>query len=658
MSVIDRLLAMDGEQRQATEPERPMPLGEQRGDFMLLPPLRSMSFGVDRVQHDPGDYLVTRRQAGVTDQNLVHGVDPSRFGRVAGRVRRVRGRRRPPGADLVHRTRADEEWEAEVEDPEGPLRSKLPPVLPPRQLRSQAMPAKSAPVAPAASALPSITEVRKAVSFEAMTAPQGMASPPPLEEVARLSKQGSDAVPVVRRRGAAAEPEPTEAEEAKVLPQDLSDADIPQAPDAAVLPSLKGNTRVRGSQPPALEQKAKSSRGKSRQSPPSPTEPNEPVADAPSLARGADLVTQPATQAPAPNGMGTSAPRGSTPAPASVPAAASVPAPAARGTVSSPGGASQTNGTQSGQPTKTQVRATLGNREPLVPTGRTGIQRRERDASSPPSARPAPAARPAQPARGLASGVSVPTSGGPRQVAVPAAIQQVLRGTVGNAPATVRVHEGVQAAHQSDSLNAEAFTRDGEIFLSSDVPLNSRRGQELLAHELTHVVQQQGGALRMPDESTPAGQAHEAMARQVEAQVAGSGVDLVHRVSPTISAPAPPTSVPSGVQRSAAPLVKNSPGMTQGAPVSRPKSTSSDDDEDDKQPEQLSGWGRMKSAGLSWLENQLSEPPPPPPRATGGRRRRELERQAKELYPMIRSQLRSELIRDLERRGRLTREWR
>lgn len=658
MSVIDRLLAIDGAERQATEPELPMPLGEQRGDFMLLPPLKSMSFGVDRVQYDPRDYLVTRRQAGVTGKDLVHGVDPSRFGRVAGRVRRVRGRRRASGGDLVHRALTEDEWDSEVEEMEEPLRYALPPVPPPRQLRSQAVPAKSAPVAPAASTLPSIADVRKAVSLEAIASPQGTASPPPLAEVARLSKQGSDAAPVVRRRGVAAEPEPTEAEEAKVLPQDLSEADIPQAPDAAVLPSLKGQTRVRGSQPPALEQKAKSSRGKSRQSPPSPTEPNEPVADAPSLAPGVDLTVQPTPPAPTPSGMRATPPQGSAPAAASTPAEASGPAPAARGTMSSPAVMSQTNGTHSGLPAKTQVRATLANREPLVPTGRTGIQRRERDASSPPSARPASAARPAQAARGLASGVSVPTSGGPRQVAVPAAIQQVLRGTVGNAPATVRVHEGVQAAHQSDVMNAEAFTRDGEIFLSSDVPLQSRRGQELLAHELTHVVQQQGGALRMPDESTPAGQAHEAMARQVEAQVAGSGVDLIHRVSPTISTPAPPANVPNGVQRSVAPLVKNSPGMTQGAPVSRPKSTSSDDDEDDKQPEQLSGWGRMKSAGLSWLENQLSEPPPPIPKATGGRRRRELERQARELYPMIRSQLRSELIRDLERRGRLTREWR
>lgn len=66
----------------------------------------------------------------------------------------------------------------------------------------------------------------------------------------------------------------------------------------------------------------------------------------------------------------------------------------------------------------------------------------------------------------------------------------------------------------------------------------------------------------------------------------------------------------------------------------------------------------MKSAGLSWLENQLSEPPPPVPKATGGRRRKDLERQAQELYPLIRSRLRAELIRDLERRGRLSREWR
>jgi hypothetical protein len=210
-------------------------------------------------------------------------------------------------------------------------------------------------------------------------------------------------------------------------------------------------------------------------------------------------------------------------------------------------------------------------------------------------------------------------------------------------------------------MNAEAFTRDGEIFLSSDVPLNSRRGQELLAHELTHVVQQQGGMVRMPDESSPAGQAHEQAARQVEAEVSNPSAGLIHRVSPTVSSPPATVGAPTGVQRAAKPLVTNSPGMTMGAPVSRPQVGGDEDeyrDEQRDQGQQPTGWGKVKSTGLSWLENQLSEPPPPPRKAPAGRKRRELERQAQELYPLIRSKLRSELIRDLERRGRLAREWR
>jgi len=632
MSVIDRLLAMDGVQ--AAEPlvESALPLGEQRGDFMLLPPLRSMKFDVTRLQQAPGDYLVTRRPASVTEGALVHGVDPDRFGRVAGRVRRIRGPRRAPRKDLVHRIAEHDEWEEFPDEPVQEQLGQLPPIIPPRQLRTAPVVAKP-PVSPRPVAvLPSVSEVRQAVSLEP-TGPslRRTAAPAPLADVKRLSQLGSNAEPVVRRRGPAPQIEAAQEEDSPVLPSDVAESDIPQPPDDAVLASLKGQARVRGSQPPVAPAADKPKRGKARP-------PDRQLAE---------------PQAP------SVPPIASTPAVVATPSAPSTPAQAARGTVSSVAVPSQIHGTQPPSAPARQVRPMLGKREPMVPMGRTGVQRRERDASSPNPARPAAAARPAPPPRGLAS-TSVPAlpAAGPRTVPVPPAIQQVLRGTVGNAPATVRVHEGMQAAQQSDAMNAEAFTRDGEIYLSSDIPLHSRRGQELLAHELTHVVQQQGGMARMPDESSAAGQAHELMARQVEAQVAAPAAELIHRVASTVSAPAAPASAPVGVQRSAAPLVKNSPGMTMGAPVSRPKSGDSDDDDDDQPNSGSSGWGRMKSAGLSWLENQLSEPPPPVPKATGGRRRKDLERQAQELYPLIRSRLRAELIRDLERRGRLSREWR
>jgi hypothetical protein len=58
----------------------------------------------------------------------------------------------------------------------------------------------------------------------------------------------------------------------------------------------------------------------------------------------------------------------------------------------------------------------------------------------------------------------------------------------------VRVHTGSESDTLNRSLNAKAFTTGSDIFFrSGDYNPGSGSGQELLAHELTHVVQQ-GGA--------------------------------------------------------------------------------------------------------------------------------------------------------------------
>jgi hypothetical protein len=58
----------------------------------------------------------------------------------------------------------------------------------------------------------------------------------------------------------------------------------------------------------------------------------------------------------------------------------------------------------------------------------------------------------------------------------------------------VRVHDDPQAAGISDLLNAKAFTTGNDIFFNSgQYNTNSSAGKHLLAHELTHVVQQGSG---------------------------------------------------------------------------------------------------------------------------------------------------------------------
>jgi len=59
----------------------------------------------------------------------------------------------------------------------------------------------------------------------------------------------------------------------------------------------------------------------------------------------------------------------------------------------------------------------------------------------------------------------------------------------------VRVHSGRQAEQASRSINAKAFTIGNHIVLGGAQPsFGSREGQTLLAHELTHVIQQSGAS--------------------------------------------------------------------------------------------------------------------------------------------------------------------
>lgn len=61
----------------------------------------------------------------------------------------------------------------------------------------------------------------------------------------------------------------------------------------------------------------------------------------------------------------------------------------------------------------------------------------------------------------------------------------------------VRVHSGSSSDQLNDRLGASAFTVGSDIFFRGSTPdVSTPGGQELLAHELTHVVQQSGSARR------------------------------------------------------------------------------------------------------------------------------------------------------------------
>lgn len=81
--------------------------------------------------------------------------------------------------------------------------------------------------------------------------------------------------------------------------------------------------------------------------------------------------------------------------------------------------------------------------------------------------------------------------------------------------ADVRIHHDGAA----DAVGAQAFARGNDVHLGRDADLSSRQGQELLGHELAHVVQQRQG--RVAEGPQHKGGANQDAALEAEADAAG-----------------------------------------------------------------------------------------------------------------------------------------
>lgn len=78
--------------------------------------------------------------------------------------------------------------------------------------------------------------------------------------------------------------------------------------------------------------------------------------------------------------------------------------------------------------------------------------------------------------------------------ALPGSTQNFMESRFGQDFGDVRVHASSQADTLNRSIGARAFTNGADIFMrSNEYSPDSSSGRELLAHELTHVVQQTGG---------------------------------------------------------------------------------------------------------------------------------------------------------------------
>jgi hypothetical protein len=114
----------------------------------------------------------------------------------------------------------------------------------------------------------------------------------------------------------------------------------------------------------------------------------------------------------------------------------------------------------------------------LLPVSATTPQRAPARGAAAPTARPTPAAsRP-----GLPSGSGQP---------LPRSLRDFMEPRFGTDFSAVRLHTGPPAAQASRQLNAAAFTVGHQIFFGRDAyQPDSSAGRELIAHELTHTIQQ------------------------------------------------------------------------------------------------------------------------------------------------------------------------
>lgn len=102
-----------------------------------------------------------------------------------------------------------------------------------------------------------------------------------------------------------------------------------------------------------------------------------------------------------------------------------------------------------------------------------------------------------------------------------AGTRSLMESAFGESFGDVRVHTGPDAGRVNEELGARAVTRGHDIyFAEGEYNPSTAEGQRLLAHELTHVVQQRGTSGHSQDLSVgPAGDAFEIEADEVAAAV-------------------------------------------------------------------------------------------------------------------------------------------
>ena len=123
--------------------------------------------------------------------------------------------------------------------------------------------------------------------------------------------------------------------------------------------------------------------------------------------------------------------------------------------------------------------------------------------------------------------------------ALPESVRTHMESAIGADFSGVKVHTDQSAVQMNQDLGAKAFTHGRNIYFNRNVySPNTSSGKQLLAHELTHVVQQSGGALET--KARPDDEKDKDKIKQI------SRKDMIQR-HPDVTALAGPAEMPAGL---------------------------------------------------------------------------------------------------------------
>ena len=127
---------------------------------------------------------------------------------------------------------------------------------------------------------------------------------------------------------------------------------------------------------------------------------------------------------------------------------------------------------------------------------------------------------------GVVKGIESTRSGG---APLPQPVCKFMEPRFGADFSSVRVHAGPDAAHLSNQLNAHAFTIGRDIYFNEgQFRPETDAGRELIAHELTHTIQQGGAIQRAAAEAPVAERSGESVQRSIWDDIKSGAAGVVN----------------------------------------------------------------------------------------------------------------------------------